>query len=76
MMYTLRYLADSGRTVVLVTHATANIMQCDLVVFMADGRVVFYGPPRRRCEMFKVTSGDFADIYTKLDGQVGAEPER
>jgi ABC-type multidrug transport system ATPase subunit/pSer/pThr/pTyr-binding forkhead associated (FHA) protein/ABC-type multidrug transport system permease subunit len=75
MMYTLRYLADSGRTVVLVTHATANIMQCDLVVFMADGRVVFYGPPAAALEMFKVTSGDFADIYTKLDGQVGAEPD-
>jgi ABC-type multidrug transport system ATPase subunit len=75
MMYTLRYLADSGRTVVLVTHATANIMQCDLVVFMADGRVVFYGPPAAALEMFKVTSGDFADIYTKLDGQAGAEPD-
>ncbi len=67
MMYTLRYLADSGRTVMLVTHATANIMQCDLVVFMAEGRMVYFGPPSRALEMFGVTSGDFADIYTKLD---------
>ena len=67
MMYTLRYLADSGRTVVLVTHATANIMQCDLVVFMAEGRMVYYGPPAGALAMFQVTSGDFADIYTKLD---------
>ena len=69
MMYTLRYLADSGRTVVLVTHATANIMQCDLVVFMAEGRMVYFGPPAGALAMFRVLSGDFADIYTKLDGQ-------
>lgn len=69
MMYTLRYLADSGRTVVLVTHATANIMQCDLVVFMAEGRMVYFGPPAGALAMFRVQSGDFADIYTKLDGQ-------
>ncbi|MCA9715837.1 MAG: ABC transporter ATP-binding protein/permease, partial [Myxococcales bacterium] len=67
MMYTLRYLADSGRTVVLVTHATANIMQCDLLVFMAGGRMVYFGPPAGALEMFGVTSGDFADIYTKLE---------
>ncbi|NTU84996.1 MAG: FHA domain-containing protein, partial [Chloroflexales bacterium] len=33
MMYTLRRLADSGHTVVLVTHATANITVCDHVAF-------------------------------------------
>ena len=71
MMYTLRYLADSGRTVVLVTHATANIMQCDQVVFMADGKMVYYGPPAGALQMFGVTSGDFADIYTKLQGRAG-----
>ncbi len=72
MMYTLRYLADSGRTVVLVTHATANIMQCDLVVFMAEGRMVYFGPPAGALKMFRVQSGDFADIYTKLDAQASS----
>ncbi|MCY0990605.1 ATP-binding cassette domain-containing protein [Nannocystis sp. ILAH1] len=71
MMYTLRYIADSGRTVVLVTHATANITQCDLVAFMAGGRLVYYGPPAGALVLFGVTSGDFADIYTKLGGKVG-----
>src|SRR6185503_8922038 len=37
MMHTLRQLADGGRTIVLVTHATANINQCDHVAFMAEG---------------------------------------
>ncbi len=68
MMYTLRRLADGGRTVVLVTHATANIQQCDHVLFLAEGRMVFFGPPRLALRMFNVTSGDFADIYTRLEG--------
>src|SRR5215217_6630768 len=72
MMYTLRRLADSGRTVVLVTHATANIAQCDHVAFMSDGRMVYFGPPAEALAFFNVTSGDFADIYTKLEG--AAEP--
>jgi len=70
MMYTLRRLADSGRTVVLVTHATANIDQCDLVAFMAAGRLVYYGPPREARSFFGVSSNDFADIYTRIDGRV------
>jgi ABC-type multidrug transport system ATPase subunit/pSer/pThr/pTyr-binding forkhead associated (FHA) protein len=68
MMYTLRRLADSGRTVVLVTHATANITVCDHVVFMSAGRMVYFGPPQEALAFFNVTSGDFADIYTKLEG--------
>ncbi|RMD74768.1 MAG: ATP-binding cassette domain-containing protein, partial [Chloroflexi bacterium] len=69
MMYTLRRLADSGRIVVLVTHATANIMQCDHVIFMAgNGRMVFFGPPAEALQFFQITSGDFADIYTKIEG--------
>lgn len=68
MMYTLRRLADGGRTVVLVTHATANITRCDHVAFMAEGRLVYFGPPTEALGFFGVTSGDFADIYSKLDG--------
>lgn len=73
MMYTLRRLADSGRTVVLVTHATANITQCDHVAFMSDGRLVYFGPPDEALRFFNVAGGDFADIYTKLDGM--ADPQ-
>ena len=68
MMFTLRRLADAGRTIVLVTHATANITQCDHVAFMAEGRIVYFGPPTEALSFFGVESGDFADIYAKLDG--------
>ncbi|MBK9710066.1 MAG: ATP-binding cassette domain-containing protein [Kouleothrix sp.] len=68
MMHTLRQLADGGRTVVLVTHATENIALCDHVVFMAGGRMVFFGPPADALSFFGVASGLFSDIYTRLEG--------
>lgn len=64
MMYTLRRLADAGRTVVLITHATANISQCTNVAFLADGRLVYFGPPQEALGFFG--AADFADIYTRL----------
>ena len=67
MMHTLRRLADGGRTIVLVTHATANIVQCDHVCFLSQGHMVYYGPPEEALDYFGVTSGDFADIYDQLD---------
>jgi ABC-type multidrug transport system ATPase subunit/pSer/pThr/pTyr-binding forkhead associated (FHA) protein len=67
MMHTLRRLADGGRTIVLVTHATANIVQCDHVCFLSQGRLVYFGPPEEALDYFGVTSGDFADIYAQLD---------
>jgi ABC-type multidrug transport system ATPase subunit len=67
MMYTLRRLADAGHTVVLVTHATANIRQCDHIAFMAEGRMVWFGPPAQALEFFGVD--DFADIYSKSEGR-------
>jgi ABC-type multidrug transport system ATPase subunit len=67
MMLTLRRLADGGRTVLLVTHATANIVQCDHVCFLSQGRMVYFGPPEEALHYFDVKSGDFADIYDRLD---------
>jgi ABC-type multidrug transport system ATPase subunit/pSer/pThr/pTyr-binding forkhead associated (FHA) protein len=67
MMLTLRRLADSGHTVVLVTHATANIRQCDHVCFLSQGRLVYFGPPEEALQFFGVTTGEFADIYAQLD---------
>jgi ABC-type multidrug transport system ATPase subunit/pSer/pThr/pTyr-binding forkhead associated (FHA) protein len=64
MMYTMRQLADQGRTIVLVTHATANITQCTHVAFMADGRLVYFGPPQEALTFFG--ANDFSDIYTQI----------
>ncbi len=66
VMQTLRKLADSGKTIILVTHATANITECHQVAFLSQGRLVYFGPPRKACEFFRVGSDDFAEIYNLI----------
>ncbi len=71
MMYDLNRLADEGRTVVLVTHATANIEQCDHVAFLTKGWLSYYGPPNEALSFFGVR--DFSDIYLKLSQEIDPE---
>lgn len=68
MMQLLRKLANEGRTVILVTHATANVNLCDRIVFMgAGGKLCYFGPPQEAMTFFNVQTGDFADLYNLLD---------
>ena len=67
LMSTLRRLADGGRTVVLITHATANIRMCDHIAFLVGGKVAYFGPPAQALTFFGVD--DFADIYAATDTQ-------
>ena len=68
MMQLLRKLANQGRTVILVTHATTNIKLCDHVVFLGQGgRLCYFGPSESALKFFGVTTGDFADIYNQLE---------
>ena len=66
MMALLRRLADQGRTIILVTHATNNINACDYVCFLAQGgRLAYFGPPNEAKAFFGKT--DFAEIYSTLE---------
>jgi ABC transport system ATP-binding/permease protein len=66
MMSLLRRLADRGRTIILVTHATNNINACDYVCFLAQGgRLAYFGPPNEAKVYFEKT--DFAEIYSTLE---------
>ncbi len=66
MMSLLRRLADRGRTIILVTHATNNINACDYVCFLAQGgRLAYFGPPDKAKEFFE--KPDFAEIYSALE---------
>ncbi|MEM7110849.1 MAG: ATP-binding cassette domain-containing protein [Chloroflexota bacterium] len=65
LMYTLRKMADEGRTIVLITHATDNIVQTDHVAFLSQGKLIFFGPPREAQSFFSVE--EFADIYDKIE---------
>jgi ABC-type multidrug transport system ATPase subunit len=70
MMELLRKLADEGRTVILVTHATANVNLCDRIAFMgAGGKLCYFGPPQEAMKFFGITTGDFADIYNQLESE-------
>ncbi len=71
LMKLLRELADQGRTVILVTHATANLEVCDRVAFMGRGGVLcYFGAPTAALAFFGLPNHDFkyfADIYLQLD---------
>ncbi len=72
MMQLLRKLADQGRTVVLITHATQNVELCDRVLFLArGGYVAFYGSPQEALTYFQVSK--FSDIYIKLEQDLAPE---
>lgn len=69
MMTLLRSLADSGQTIVLVTHATGNLALCDRVVLMArGGRVRFDGEPQQLLKSFGIS--EYEEVYgDSLDRQ-------
>ncbi len=68
MMHLLRKLADQGRTVVLITHATQNVDLCDNIAFLTPGGfLAYYGPPREALHYFGAEK--FADIYTAIEAE-------
>lgn len=72
MMKLLRKLADQGRTVLLITHATKNVMTCDLVIFLArGGYIAFLGSPTEALKYFGVK--DFDEIYPKVESESSPE---
>lgn len=66
LMRLLRKLADDGHTILLITHATKNVMMCDQVLFLAKGGfLAYFGPPDQALSYFGVQ--DFDGIYEKLE---------
>jgi ABC-type multidrug transport system ATPase subunit len=80
IMNLLKDLSRQGTTVILVTHATANINSlCDKIVFLAKeegevGRLCFYGPPAKLLRHFGVD--DISDIYTIIENPGDAKKAR
>jgi len=81
MMRLLRDLADQGRTIMLITHATKNVMLCDkVIIIIFGGYLAYYGPPEEALTYFdkyrtdaerRVKDIEFDDVYTILE-----DPER
>jgi ABC transport system ATP-binding/permease protein len=76
-MHLMRRLADQGRTIVLITHATKNVMLADKVVFLSRGGFLsWFGPPEEALKYFdgfrsererRTREMDFNQIYAILD---------
>jgi ABC-type multidrug transport system ATPase subunit/pSer/pThr/pTyr-binding forkhead associated (FHA) protein len=67
IMRLLHKLSREGHTILLITHATKNVTECDMVVFLArGGYLAYYGPPKEALTYFGVN--DFDEIYEKLRG--------
>ena len=65
-MQTLRSLADDGRSVVVVTHNTAQLNLCDRLLILAPGgRLAYFGPPQQALSYFNCS--DFADLFNLLE---------
>ncbi len=85
MMRLMRRLADQGRTIILITHATKNVMMCDKVIFLArGGNMAFYGAPEDALAYFDFYRTDrerrekdmeFDDIYRILNDESRGAPE-
>jgi ABC-type multidrug transport system ATPase subunit/pSer/pThr/pTyr-binding forkhead associated (FHA) protein len=66
VMQTLRALADDGRSVVVVTHNTAQLNLCDRLLILAPGgRLAYFGPPQQALSYFHCS--DFADLFNLLE---------
>ena len=76
-MHLMRRLADQGRTIIMITHATKNVMLADKVVFLARGGYVsWFGPPEEALAYFnqyrsereqRAHEMEFDQIYAILD---------
>jgi ABC-type multidrug transport system ATPase subunit/pSer/pThr/pTyr-binding forkhead associated (FHA) protein len=68
IMKLFRQIAESGRTVILTTHAMENVKLFDKIVVMMRGKLVWYGPPMEALAHVKADS--FKDLYDKLEGPI------
>ncbi len=65
LMQSLRAMADSGKTVILVTHSTLQLKMCDKIVFMGKGgNLCYYGSYDEALEFFGVA--DIVDVYNMI----------
>ncbi len=68
IMKLFRQIAESGRTVILTTHAMENVKLFDKIVVLMRGKLVFYGKPNEALEYLKADS--FKDLYDRLESPI------
>ena len=72
IMKLLRMLADSGKTIVVVSHDSESFSFCDQLVFLATGgHSVYVGPPGECLQYFGVDT--FAQVYDAVESETSPE---
>jgi ABC-type multidrug transport system ATPase subunit len=71
MMRLFRRLADEGRSIVCITHNVDNVDQCHLIIVLARGRLVYYGPPAAAPNYFHVKR--ISEIYDRIGERDAAD---
>ena len=65
IMVLFRQIAESGRTVILTTHAMENVKLFDKIVLLMRGKLAFYGKPEEALKHLGASS--FKELYDKLE---------
>jgi ABC-type multidrug transport system ATPase subunit/pSer/pThr/pTyr-binding forkhead associated (FHA) protein len=68
VMKLFRQIAESGRTVILTTHAMENVRLFDKIVVLMRGKLVFYGTPEEA--LTHVGASSFKELYDKLEAPI------
>jgi ABC-type multidrug transport system ATPase subunit len=64
MMKLFRSLADEGKSLICITHNVDNVDSCHLLIVLARGKLVYFGPPSEARTYFKVAR--VSEIYDRL----------
>jgi len=70
IMVLFRQIAESGRTVILTTHAMENVKLFDKIVLLMRGKLAFYGKPDEALKHLGAAS--FKELYDKLEDPIEA----
>jgi ABC transport system ATP-binding/permease protein len=68
IMVLFRQIAESGRTVILTTHAMENVKLFDKIVLLMRGKLVFYGDPQEALN--HVGAKSFKELYDKIEAPI------
>src|SRR6059058_395077 len=74
IMRLFRQIAESGRTVILTTHAMENVRLFDKIIVLMRGRLVFFGKPEDA--LAHLGAANFKELFDKLEAPVDERIKR
>jgi ABC-type multidrug transport system ATPase subunit len=64
-MTLLSQIAETGRIVLVATHAMASLERAQALCVLVAGHVAFFGPPRKALSYFRVDR--YAELFRQLE---------